>query len=151
MWPAARHSAPQSWQLEDHPFGTQACNPRRPCRLSHVSIVRRGYILSLDFLLYFIEPSFDLFMKIVFFLWCDLFQREKMHHIYLDVTEFVLFLFNECLLIVQGQRQHINGPRIKWQQRGVVEHNPSWSNTTGMQLVYQHDVKKERVFSIGIY
>lgn len=40
-------------------------------------------------------------------------------------TSLGLFLLNECLLIVQGQRQHINGPRIKWQQRGVVEHNPS--------------------------
>lgn len=61
----------------------------------------------------------------MFFLWYDLFQREKIHLIYLDISKFVLFLFNECLLIVQGQRQHINGPRIKWQQRGVVEHNPS--------------------------
>lgn len=34
-------------------------------------------------------------------------------------------VYNDRLLIVQGQRQYINGPRIKWQQRGVVEHNPS--------------------------
>jgi len=37
----------------------------------------------------------------------------------------IVIVCNDCLLIVQGQRQYINGPRIKWQQRGVVEHNPS--------------------------
>jgi len=34
-------------------------------------------------------------------------------------------VYEDRLLIVQGQRQYINGPRIKWQQRGVVEHNPT--------------------------
>lgn len=37
----------------------------------------------------------------------------------------IVLVSNDCLLIVQGQRHYINGPRIKWQQRGVVEHNPS--------------------------
>jgi len=45
-------------------------------------------------------------------------------------------VYNDRLLIVQGQRQYINGPRIKWQQRGVVEHNPSWSNTAGMRRAW---------------
>lgn len=64
----------------------------------------------------------------------------------LHVLAFKPIVYNDCLLIVQGQRQYINGLRIKWQQRGVVEHNPSWSNTAGMRRVQGNLMTSEEAY-----